>query len=169
MIEERSLQMRFKQFAAASAAAGLVVLGGASAAQAATASGSVSVQPGSVAPGGQVSVYGLSCTATTGTATSSAFSAPISLAMLANSTGGVGTVSTSAKPGSYPVNVTCGSMKLTGWITVTGTTVPNGGAKTGDGASLIGSGTNEAAGLALIAGALGVGVFTLRRKAKSER
>jgi hypothetical protein len=144
------------------------VLGGATAAQAA-ASGNVSVQPGSVAPGGQVSVYGLSCTATTGTATSSAFSAPISLSMLANSTGGVGNVSASAKPGTYPVTVTCGSMKLSGWITVTGTTVPHGGAKTGDGASLVGSGTSETAGLALVAGALGVGAFALRRKAKSER
>jgi hypothetical protein len=160
--------MRFKQFAAASAAAGLVVLGGATAAQAAS-SGNVSVQPGSVAPGGQVSVYGLSCTATTGTATSSAFSAPISLSMLANSTGGVGNVSASAKPGTYPVTVTCGSMKLSGWITVTGTTIPHGGAKTGDGASLVGSGTSETAGLALVAGALGVGAFALRRKAKSER
>ena len=162
--------MRFKQFAAASAAAGLVVLGGATAAQAAS-SGNVSVQPGSVAPGGQVSVYGLSCTATTGTATSSAFSAPISLSMLANSTGGVGNVSASAKPGTYPVTVTCGSMKLTGSITVTGsgTVIPHGGAKTGDGASLVGSGTNEAAGLALVAGALGVGAFALRRKAKSGR
>jgi hypothetical protein len=162
--------MRFKQFAAASAAAGLVVLGGATAAQAAAGSGNVSVQPGIAAPGGQVSVYGLSCTATTGTATSSAFAAPISLSMLANSTGGVGNVSASAKPGTYPVTVTCGTMKLTGSITVSGTTVvPHGGAKTGDGASLIGSGTNETAGLALIAGALGVGAFALRRKAKTER
>jgi hypothetical protein len=162
--------MRFKQLAAASAAAGLVVLGGATAAQAAASSGNVSVQPGVVAPGGQVSVYGLSCTATTGTATSSAFAAPISLSMLANSTGGVGNVSASAKPGTYPVTVTCGTMTLTGSITVSSSTViPHGGAKTGDGASLIGSGTNEAAGLALVAGAVGVGALALRRKAKTER
>lgn len=159
--------MRFKQFAAASAAAGLVVLGGATAAQA--AAGNVSVQPGSAAPGGQVSVYGLSCTATTGTATSSAFAAPISLSMLSNSTGGVGNVSASAKPGTYPVTVTCGSMTLTGSITVTGSTVPHGGAKTGDGASLLGSGTGDTAGLAMVAGALGLGAIALRRKAKTER
>lgn len=160
--------MRFKQFAAAAATAGLVVLGGAGAAQAAT-SGNVSVQPGSLAPGGQVSVYGLSCTASTGTATSTAFAAPISLSMLSNSTGGVGNVSASAKPGTYPVTVTCGSMTLTGSITVTGSTVPHGGAKTGDGASLLGSGTTDTAGLAMLAGALGLGAIALRRKAKTER
>jgi hypothetical protein len=160
--------MRFKQFAAASATAGLVVLAGAGAAQAA-ASGNVSVQPGSLTPGGQVSVYGLSCTASTGTATSAAFAAPISLSMLSNSTGGVGNVSASAKPGTYPVTVTCGSMTLTGSITVTGSTVPHGGAKTGDGASLLGSGTGDTAGLAMVAGALGLGAIALRRKAKTER
>ena len=167
MIEEGFPLMRFHQLAAACAAAGLVVLGGACAAQA--ASGDVSVQPGSAAPGGQVSVYGLPCTASAGTATSSAFSAPISLSMLSNSTGGVGNVSTAAQPGTYPVTVTCGSMTLTGSITVTGSTIPNGGAKTGDGSSLVGSGTGETAGVALIAGALGVGAFTLRRKAKTKR
>ena len=160
--------MRFKQFAAAAATAGLVVLGGAGAAHAAT-SGNVSVQPGSLAPGGQVSVYGLSCTASTGTATSTAFAAPISLSMLSNSTGGVGNISASAKPGTYPVTVTCGSMTLTGSITVTGSTVPHGGAKTGDGASLLGSGTTDTAGLAMLAGALGLGAIALRRKAKTER
>jgi len=156
--------MRIKQLAAAGAAAGLVALGGAAAAQAA-ASGDVSVQPGTVAPGGQVSVFGLSCTASTGTATSPAFSAPIALSMLSNSTGGVGTVSSSAKPGTWPVTVTCGNKTLTGSITVVAAvTTPTGAAKTGDGAAMIGGNGAATTGAALAAGGLGLGALAVFRR-----
>ena len=167
--------------AAVGAIAGFVALGGAGAASAAqaasmpaAASGNVSVQPGSVAPGGQVSVYGLSCVASTGMATSPAFAANIPLSMLSNSTGGVGAVSSSAKPGTYPVTVTCGSMTLTGSVTVTRTstgtggtsTVPKGGAATGDGASLI-SGSSDGAvetGACLALAGVGLGLIAMRRR-----
>jgi hypothetical protein len=150
--------MYVKKVLAATAAAGVVALTGAGAAQAATSS--VVVQPGTAMAGAQVSVYGTACTASTGTATSNAFAAPIPLSMLSNSTGGVGNIAAGAKPGTYSVMVTCGSQSFTGSVMV----APNGGAKTGDGASLVGGGTSTT-GLALLggAGALGLAVLARRR------
>ena len=110
--------MRVKHLAAASAASGLLTLGLAPSAYAAPPSSTVVVQPGTVAPGGQVSVFGIACTASTGTATSSVFSAPIPLSMLSNALGGVGTVSKHARPGTWRVNVSCGDKRYTGWISV---------------------------------------------------
>jgi len=110
--------VRVKHLAAASAASALLTLGLVPSAYAAPPSGSVVVQPDTVAPGGQVSVFGMQCVAPTGTATSSVFTAPIPLAMLSNVTGGVGMVSKHARPGTWRVNVTCGGKHFTGWISV---------------------------------------------------
>lgn len=155
--------MRIKQLAAAGAAAGLVAFCGAGTAQA--ASGDVSVQPGTVAPGGQVSVFGLSCTASTGTATSPAFTAPIALSMLSNSTGGVGTVSSSARPGTWPVVVKCGNKTLVGSVTVVAAvSTPTGAAKTGDGAAMAGGNGGATTGAALAAGGLGLGALAVHRR-----
>lgn len=153
----------------------MVALGGASTASASlaaddpsTPSGNMSVQPGSVEPGGQVSVYGLACTADNGTATSSAFVADIPLSTLSNSTGGVGTISPSAKPGMYSVYLTCGSMKMTGRVIVTSVpaTLPKGGAPTGDGASLLGGPSDSGAetGVLLALAGAGLGAIALRRR-----
>jgi hypothetical protein len=160
--------------AAASAVAGMVALGGASAASAqmaadpSTPSGNMSVQPASAAPGDQVSVYGLACQASDGTATSSAFAADIPLSTLSNSTGGIGTISPNAQPGMYPVYVTCGSMKMTGRVVVTSvpSTVPKGGAATGDGASLLGGPSDSGAetGVLLALAGAGLGAIALRRR-----
>jgi hypothetical protein len=151
--------VRVKHLVAASAASGIVAL--ALVAPASGAASSVVVQPGVAMPGGQVSVFGLACTASTGTATSPAFTAPISLSMLSNSTGGVGTVSSNAKPGTWPVTVTCGAQTFTGSVTVGST--PSGGAATGDGASQASTTGGLATGAALAAAGAGFGALALRR------
>ena len=157
--------MRVKQLVAASAASGIIALGFAPAASAAASS--VVVQPGSVAPGSQVSVFGTQCTASTGTATSAAFAAPISLSMLSNTTGGVGMVSSSAKPGTWAVTVTCGSQTFTGWVTVAGKTTPSGGAATGDGSAQASAAPGVGSGVALAAAGVGLGAFVLRRRRRA--
>ena len=150
------------------AAAGLaaatlaLALGGASVAEAASSSGLgvVSVQPNPVTPGSTVWVWdGDQCAGTTGTATSKAFSSPAALGQLDNMLGGstkVGWV----RPGSYAVTVSCSGRTYTGWVVV----APKGAPRTGDGASMISSGGNVAAGTALAAAGLGVGVLALRRR-----
>jgi hypothetical protein len=102
---------------AAGAAAAALALGAVPAAHAAPP-GSVIVQPGTVAPGGQVSVFAPSCDAPTGTASSSAFAATIPLAMLHTMTGGVGFIGKTARPGTWRVYVTCGRQHFTGWVSV---------------------------------------------------
>jgi hypothetical protein len=163
--------VRVKQLVAASAASGILALGLAPSASA--GSSSVVVQPGTVAPGGQVSVFGTQCKASTGTATSPAFSSPISLSMLSNSTGGVGTVSSSAKPGTWPVTVTCGTQTFTGSVTVSSAVmpspVPSGGAATGDGSSQSSVASGLGSGIALTAVGAGIGVFVLRRRRAGAR
>jgi hypothetical protein len=166
-----------KHLVATSAASAVLALGLAPAAFAASSS-SVVVQPGKVAPGGQVSVFGLDCTASTGTATSAAFSAPIPLSMLSNATGGVGTVSNKARPGTWRVTVTCGGKRYTGWVSVCPCGVkptsssgrPVGGAATGDGASQASaaSGTGGlGSGTVLTAAGLGVVAVVVRRRRRS--
>jgi hypothetical protein len=153
--------VRVKQLVAAGAASGIVALGFVPSATA--ASSSVVVQPGTAAPGSQVSVFGTQCAASTGTATSAAFAAPIALSMLSNSTGGVGTISSNAKPGTWPVTVKCGSQTFTGWVTV-GWTTPSGGAATGDGSSQSSMVGGLGSGIALAAAGAGLGVVALRRR-----
>jgi hypothetical protein len=78
----------------------------------------VDLQPATAAPGGQVAVYGLTCSASTGTATSSAFTGKVALSMLSNATGGIATVKAGLAAGSYPVTVVCGDITVTGTLTV---------------------------------------------------
>jgi hypothetical protein len=63
-------------------------------------------------------VYGLTCWAATGTATSSAFTAPAALSMISNATGGSATVKPGLAAGRYAVTVTCGKVTATGTLTV---------------------------------------------------
>lgn len=73
------------------------------------------------------------------------------------------------KPGSYAVSVTCASGKTSAANFQTLVVSPKGAAATGDGASILGSGANDATGLALLGGALALGTVVVRRKAKAER
>ena len=78
----------------------------------------VDLQPANAAPGAQVMVYGLTCSASTGTATSPAFTGKVALSMLSDATGGAATVKPGLAAGSYPVTVECGSITVTGTLTV---------------------------------------------------
>jgi hypothetical protein len=135
------------------------------------------IQPNPVAPGGTISVFdGGNCDVpATGTATfqtSGSVSIPsISLSVLQNMIGGQGQIPANVAPGSYSVSVTCTTASgtegpFTGTLTVqsgasTGVN-PNGGAKTGDGASLTTPG-GLAEGIALMV-AGGGAWFLLRRR-----
>lgn len=90
----------------------------ASAAKSGPANYPVDLQPPTAAPGSRVMVYGLSCSDPTGTATSSAFTAPVALSMISNATGGGATVRPGLAAGSYPVTVTCGKITATGTLNV---------------------------------------------------
>lgn len=157
-------------------AAALAGLGAAGAAHAA-APNPIIIQPNPVAPGGYISVFdGGNCDfPATGTATfqtSGGVSIPsITLGPLQNMIGGQGQIPANVPPGSYQVSVTCTTASgsegpFTGTLTVqsgasTGVN-PNGGAKTGDGASLTTPG-GLAEGIALIV-AGGGAWFLLRRR-----
>jgi hypothetical protein len=78
----------------------------------------VDLQPATIAPAGRVQVYGLSCTAETGTATSQAFTGKVALSILSDATGGSATVKSGLAAGGYTVTVTCGSITATGTLTV---------------------------------------------------
>jgi hypothetical protein len=157
---------RTRRLAAAGLAAATLALAGGAVAEAASGSGLgvVSVQPNPVAPGSTVWVWdGDQCAGTTGTATSKAFTAPAALGQLDNMLGGstkVGWVG----PGNYAVTVSCSGKTYTGWVVV----APKGAPRTGDGASIISSGGNVAAGSALAAAGLGVGALALRRRRSSQ-
>jgi hypothetical protein len=154
--------------------AALTIATGALVAAAGPAFASVEVNPNPVAPGATVSVddgYGsLLCPSTdkSAVATSNGFAGgKINLTRGTHALVGTGTAVTA--PGTYQVAITCASATSSGPGTYNLVVAANGGAKTGDGASLLGSGTSEGAGIALLAGALGVGALALRRKAKTER
>lgn len=72
-------------------------------------------------------------------------------------------------PGTYAISITCASGKDSGADFQSLVVSPKGSAHTGDGASLLGSGSGEAGGVALLSGALVVGAVVMRRKAKAER
>jgi len=72
-------------------------------------------------------------------------------------------------PGSYDVSITCSSGKSSDPDFETLVVSAKGAAHTGDGASLLGSGTGEGAGLAMLGGALAVGTVVVRRKIKTNR
>ncbi|HET9172542.1 MAG TPA: hypothetical protein VFN97_24165 [Actinospica sp.] len=158
---------------------GGVLLAAACAAGPATAAAPnpIIIQPNPVAPGGTISVFdGGNCdfpsTGTVTFQTSGASIPSISISPLQNMIGGVGAVPAGVTPGSYQVSLTCTNSAgkaqgpFTGTLTVksgasTGVN-PNGGAKTGDGASLAKPG-GLAAGIALVV--FGGGAwFLLRRK-----
>jgi hypothetical protein len=71
-------------------------------------------------------------------------------------------------PGSYAISITCASGKTSAADMQTLVVSPKGAAHTGDGASFLG-GSADTAGLALLGGALALGMVATRRKAKSER
>jgi len=153
---------RTGRLAAAGLAAATLALASGSVAEAASSGlGVVSVQPNPAWPGSTVWVWdGDQCAGTTGTATSKAFAAPASLAPLDSMLGGstkVGWV----RPGSYAVTISCSGKKYTGWVVV----APKGAPRTGDGASMVSSGSNGVVeGTALAAAGLGIGAFALRRR-----
>lgn len=153
---------RTGRLAAAGLAAATLALAGGSVAEAAGSSGLgvVSVQPNPASPGSTVWVWdGDQCAGTSGSASSAAFTAPASLGQLNNMLGG-STMVAKVKPGTYKVTVSCSGKSFTGWLVV----APRGAARTGDGASMLSSGGNMAAGTALAAAGLGVGAFALRRR-----
>lgn len=78
----------------------------------------VDLQPRTAAPGDKVMVYGLTCSAETGTATSAAFTDSVGLSMLSNAAGGEATVRSALAAGRYTVTVTCGGRTLQGTLTV---------------------------------------------------
>jgi hypothetical protein len=128
-------------------------------AQAATSDTSITPNPATA--GSTVNIFNRSCTASTGTATSAAFTAPASLGPGADvPLAGEATISKSAAPGTFVVTISCGSQTFTSSITI----VPSGAPHTGDGASLIGSGAGQATGMAMIGGAVGLGALALRRR-----
>jgi hypothetical protein len=165
--------------AAAATVIGAAALAGLGTAGAAHAAGPnpVIIQPNPVAPGGTISVFdGGNCDfPATGTATfqtSGSVSIPsITLGPLQNMIGGQGQIPANVPPGSYQVSVSCTTASgsegpFTGTLTVqsgasTGVN-PNGGAKTGDGASLTTPG-GLAEGIALVV-AGGGAWFLLRRR-----
>jgi hypothetical protein len=138
------------------------------------------VQPNPVAPGGNISVFdGGSCDfPSTGTVT---FQGPsggtaipsISINPLQNMIGGTGQVPANVPPGNYQVSLTCtvnGTNKREGPFN--GTLIvkagasngmnPHGGAKTGDGASLVSPGGLAEGAALMVAG--GGAWFLLRRR-----
>jgi opacity protein-like surface antigen len=138
------------------------------------------IQPNPVAPGGSISVFdGGNCDfPSTGTVTFQTGTGPgipvITIGPLQNMIGGTGQVPANVTPGNYQVSLTCtvnGTNKKEGPFN--GTLVvksgasngvnPNGGAKTGDGASLTTPG-GLAEGIGLV-GAGGAAWFLLRRRA----
>ncbi|MFB0632254.1 hypothetical protein [Streptomyces sp. AB3(2024)] len=131
-----------------------------------SAAPSATVSPGTVAPGGRVSLNVEGCGTKTGRATSRAFGAvsltPGSLQATTNLFGEA-TVYTDAPTGAHPVTFECGG---TGGrrITVTLQVAP-GAARGGLGGSVDSMSTGQVAlGGTLAAGALGAGVWILRRR-----
>lgn len=78
----------------------------------------VDLQPGTAAPGSRVMVYGLSCSASTGRATSDAFTGTVAVSMISNATRCSATVKPALPAGRYTVMVTCGDVSATGTLTV---------------------------------------------------
>lgn len=149
--------------ALAAAAATPVTL--ASAAPAATGSPSATVSPGTVAPGGRVSLNVEGCGTKTGRATSRAFG-NVSLTpgnLEATNLFGAATVYRDAPTGSHPVTFECGG---TGGRRVTVTLqVAPGAARGGLGGSVDSMSPGQIAlGGTLAAGALGTGIWILRRR-----
>ena len=175
-----------KRAAISRAAVATGVLGGAMAvglcaagSAAATVPNPIIIQPNPVAPGGQISVFdGGNCDfPSTGTVTFQTGSGPgipvITIGPLQNMIGGTGQVPSNVLPGDYQVSLTCtvdGSNRREGPFN--GTLIvkagasngmnPHGGAKTGDGASLVSPGGLAEGAVLVVAG--GGAWFLLRRR-----
>lgn len=141
------------------------------------------IQPNPVAPGGTISVFdGGNCDfPSTGTVTFQTDGGPgipvITIGPLQNMIGGTGTVPANVPPGNYQVSLTCtvnGTNKKEGPFN--GTLVvksgasngvnPNGGAKTGDGASISTPG-GLASGIGLVSAGAVAWILLRRRAARS--
>jgi hypothetical protein len=134
----------------------------------------VEVDPNPVAPGETVTVndgFGsMLCpkTDTWGTADSSGFVGG-SIKLTRGTHSLVGTGKAVWKPGTYPVSITCASGGSSDPGTFNLVVSARGAARTGGGASILGSGGDEAAGIGLLGGALAVGTVVVRRKVKADR
>lgn len=150
----------------AAAAAALAVTAAAPATLA-YAAPSATVAPSTVAPGGRVSLNLEGCGTTVGRATSRAFG-EVRLTPAngrSNNLTGSATVYGNAGQGTHPVTFECAPGGLR--VTVSLTVAP-GGARGGMGGSIGSSSTGQiAVGGALAAGALGAGVWVLRRRASA--
>ena len=125
------------------------------------APGDTTITPNPATAGSTVNIFNRSCTTSSGTATSAAFTAPASLGPGADvALAGEATISSNVSPGTFTVTISCGSQTFSSSITI----VPSGAPHTGDGASLMNSGAGQATGLALIGGAVGLGALALRRR-----
>lgn len=129
------------------------------------------VSPATVAPGGTVTLNATKCQEPLVKVSSGIFD----VVELNEGKSATATVDADAKPGAqYEVTFDCKGEKGTTTLTVaghssgtgTGTTTPSKGVKAGLGGGASGlNGTEIAAGSALLAGALGGGVFLMRRRA----
>ncbi|WP_194925280.1 hypothetical protein [Catenulispora pinisilvae] len=136
----------------------------------------VELNPGSAKPGQQVQITVPTCIQpTSGTATSSVFANNGSVSLTRNPKGaglaGTATIVSGAQNGQWSVNVTCGggSDSLNGVtsITVYGGTNPSPTSppKAGGGGSVMkGDVGMTAGGIALVAGGVGYGLWTMRRR-----
>lgn len=129
------------------------------------------VQPNPAAPGSPIWVTPSGCTSATGTATSPALSAPITLSTTGLS--GPGTLRDDLMSGSYPLTLHCGST-LTATIHVVaaargaGPAAPNGAADTGDGSASDHLGIGDAAlGSAFVLGGIAFGTVSLVRRRRA--
>lgn len=158
----------------ASRVAALALAAGALVVAANPAFAAVEVDPNPVAPGGTVTVndgFGsMLCPETDpwATADSKGFVGD-SIKLTRGTHSLVGTGKAVWKPGTYPVSITCASGGSSGRGTFNLVVSARGAARTGDGASILGSGSNEAAGIAVLGAALAVGAVAVRRKVKADR
>ncbi|MEV7418263.1 hypothetical protein [Streptomyces sp. NPDC089919] len=115
------------------------------------------VSPSSVAPGGSVRLRLENCGSSTGTATSTAFG---TVTLTPGNPPPYATVFRTITPGSHPVTFQCGGRSTTAPLTVAA-----GPARGGLGGSVGQISPGQIAmGGALVAGALGTGVWILRRR-----
>ncbi|MEV7542010.1 hypothetical protein [Streptomyces sp. NPDC089915] len=139
----------------------------ASAVPAGGATPSATVSPGTVSPGGRVALNVDGCSTRTGRASSRVFNA-VALApgsASASNLFGSATVFSDATPGSYPVTFECGGRR----VSVTLQVAP-GAARGGLGGSVDAMSRSQiAVGGTLAAGALGAGIWLLRRRAAEAR
>lgn len=160
--------MRVVRTAAAGLAAGTIVLAASPAAFGASGGqGIVQAQPTSAQPGTIVTVYdGNQCAGTSGSASSRAFTATVTLSPLSGMLGGSATLA-NVPGGKYVITITCGGKTFTGFTNVTG--IPHGGAATGDGSSLAASTSSSSlpngSVLAVAGAGAALGFLALRRRA----